>query len=161
MIGMTQTWLNFEDKWGYWWIIFLREVTFEKVDGTTHDLAVLTCENRIWCNARNITKHPLNWLKGVRWLTRMDRLEDKLKTQTVQICKCKQVPCSKVDCRVLPYKQMKTIPLFFNFPTSKGECLFFIFMSPKRVTNTHWSSSSDESILIFLRTLERRDSFPK
>ena len=124
MIGMTQTWLKFEDKWGYWWIMFLREVTFEQLDNMTHDLAVLTHENRNRCNARNITNNSLNWVKEVRWITKMDWLEDKLKTQTVQICKCRQVPCSKVDYRVLPYKQMKTISISFNFPTSKGECLF-------------------------------------
>ena len=124
MIGPTKTWLNYKDKWGYWWIIFLREVTFEQLGGMTHDLEVLTHENRTKCNERNIMKHSLNWIQGVRWLTKMDRLEDKLKTQNVLICKCKHVPCSKVDYRALPYKQLKTIPLSFNFPTSKGECLF-------------------------------------
>ena len=80
---------------------------------------------------------------------------------TVQICKCRQVPCSKVDCRVIPYKQMKTIPLSFNFPTSKRECLFSFFTSSKRVTNTHWSSSSDESILIFFTNLRKEGFIPK
>ena len=29
-------------------------------------------ETRTRCNARNMTKHYLNWLKGVRWLTKVD-----------------------------------------------------------------------------------------
>ena len=38
-------------------------------------------ENRTRCNARNMTKHSLNWLKWFRWLTKVDRLRDKMKTQ--------------------------------------------------------------------------------
>ena len=38
-------------------------------------------DNRTRCNVRNMRKNSLNWLKGVRWLTKVDRLRDKLKTQ--------------------------------------------------------------------------------
>ena len=37
-----------------------KEITFEKLGSTTHDLAVFTYENRTRCNARNMTKHSLN-----------------------------------------------------------------------------------------------------
>ena len=56
---------------------------------------------------------------------------------------------------------MKTIPLSFNFPILKYECLFFIFTSPKRVTNTHCSSSNDESILTCFTNLRKEGFIPR
>ena len=53
---------------------------------------------------------------------KVDRLGDKLKTQLLRYENVDK--CHVQRCRVLSYKQMKTIPLSFNFPTSKGECLF-------------------------------------
>ena len=117
-------------------------------------------KNRTKHNARNMTKHSLNWLKGVRWLTKVDRFRDKLKTQLFRYANANRCHVQRWTVKCCHINKWKT----FHFPLispPRKVSTSFCFLTPKRVTNTCWSSSSVESILIFFMNLRKEGFVPK
>ena len=55
------------------------------LNGATNDLEALTQRGRDHTQCNGKTMNYLNWLKGVKWLMKLDRLKDKFNTQLFDI----------------------------------------------------------------------------
>ena len=105
-------------------------------------------------------KNSLNWLKGVRWLTKVDRLGDKLNTQLFRYANTYRYHVQRWTVDYHKYK-WKKLPFHLISPYFNIWVPLFIFTSSKRVINTHYSSSSDESILTCFMNLRKEGFVPR
>ena len=140
---------------------FLGEITFEQFVAWKMSWKYWLDETKTRCNTRIMTKNSLNWFKGVRWLMKVEWLEDKLNTQLFRYENPDRCHIQRWNVNYYHKYKCKNIPLSLNFPITKEEFLFFIFMISKRVTNTRWSSSSDESILTCFTNLRKEGFGPR
>ena len=154
---MKQTWSWLRHNWIYRKVNLLtswneKDTSFEPIVARKMTWQHWLDATETRCNARTITTHSLNWLKGVMWLTKGDWLGDKMNTQVFRNENVDRFHVQRwtVSCH---WYKWKDIPLSLNFPTMKDECLFFVFTSSKRVTNTRCSSLEYQSILICFKNL--------
>ena len=88
---------------------------------------------------------------------KVDRHRDQLNNQLTDMM-CRQVPCSKVTTNNCHYLQNDSLPIS---PVMVDECLFFGFMSSKRITNTRYSLLEDKSRIICFTNLREEGFVPK
>ena len=80
-------------------------------------------ETETRCNARNMVEHSLNWLKGFRWLMKVDRLGDKLNTQLFRYANIDMCHVQRWTVDFHKYK-WKTLYFPLIYPSLADECLF-------------------------------------
>ena len=89
--------------------------------------------NSTRCNERNMTTHSLNWLKGVRWLTKVDRLRDKLKTQLFRYANANRCHVQRWTIDYFHINKWKPFPFPLISPPRKESASFCFYKSKEGI----------------------------
>ena len=76
-----------------------------------------------------LTKHSLDWLKGVRWLTKVDRLGDKLKTQLFRYANADRGHVQRWTIEYCHINKWKPFPFPLTSPPRKVSSSFLFYKS--------------------------------
>ena len=88
------------------------------------------------CNARNTTMHSLNWIKGVRWLTKVDRLGGKLKNQLFRYENANRFHVQRWTVEYCHINKWKPFPFPLISPPRKSSASFHFYDSKEGIKHS-------------------------